>query len=199
MIVGVVLAVLQQITGINAIMYYAPEIFKRAGAGTNAALSQTVLVGIVNLAFTLVALWLIDKVGRKALLLVGAVLMTVSLLVVGYGFHAENVSGILILVFILLYVASFAVSFGPVVWVMISEIFPTRIRGRGTAIASFCLWAADFLVSQTFPQLLERIGTAATFWIFAVISLVAVIFTAAVVPETKGKSLEDIERYWESK
>ncbi|MDB4866523.1 MAG: sugar transporter [Cohnella sp.] len=197
LIVGVVLAVLQQITGINAIMYYAPEIFKQTGAGTNAALSQTVLVGIVNFAFTLIALWLIDKLGRRALLLVGAVMMTVSLLVVGYGFHAANVSGTLILVFILIYVASFAVSFGPVVWVMISEIFPTRVRGRATAIASLCLWAADYVVSQTFPMLLEWIGTSATFWLFAVISLIAVIFCAKVVPETKGKSLEQIERYWE--
>jgi MFS transporter, SP family, arabinose:H+ symporter len=197
LIVGVVLAVLQQITGINAIMYYAPEIFKQTGAGTNAALSQTVLVGIVNFAFTLIALWLIDKLGRRALLLVGAAMMTVSLLVVGYGFHAVNVSGSLILVFILIYVASFAVSFGPVVWVMISEIFPTRVRGRATAIASLCLWAADYVVSQTFPMLLEWIGTSATFWLFAVISLIAVIFCAKVVPETKGKSLEQIERYWE--
>jgi MFS transporter, SP family, arabinose:H+ symporter len=199
LIVGVVLAVLQQVTGINAIMYYAPEIFKQTGAGTNAALSQTVLVGIVNFAFTLVALWLIDKVGRKPLLIIGATMMMSSLFVVGYGFHSPHVSGKLILVFILIYVASFAVSFGPVVWVMISEIFPTRIRGRGTAIASFCLWAADYAVSQTFPMMLEWIGTAATFWLFAAIALIAVIFASTVVPETKGKSLEQIERYWENK
>jgi SP family arabinose:H+ symporter-like MFS transporter len=196
LIIGVCLAVLQQITGINAIMYYAPEIFKQTGAGTNAALSQTVLVGVVNFAFTLVALWLIDRVGRRLLLLVGAIAMTVSLFAVGYGFHAGNVPGYLILFFILLYVASFAVSFGPVVWVMISEIFPTRIRGRATAIASLSLWVADYLVSQTFPILLERIGTAATFWMFTAISLVAVIFCAKVVPETKGKSLEEIQKLW---
>jgi len=199
LIVGVVLAILQQITGINAIMYYAPEIFKQTGAGSNAALVQTVLVGIVNFAFTLAALWLIDRVGRRMLLLAGSLAMTVCLFVVGYGFHEGGVSGLLILFFILLYVASFAVSFGPVVWVMISEIFPTRIRGRATAVASFFLWAADYAVSQTFPMLIEGIGTAATFWLFAAISLAAVLFCAGVVPETKGKSLEQIERQWGGK
>jgi SP family arabinose:H+ symporter-like MFS transporter len=199
LIIGVGLAILQQITGINAIMYYAPEIFKRTGAGTNAALNQTVLVGIVNFAFTLVALWLIDKVGRKALLLIGSILMTICLFAVGYGFYAENMSSYLILFFILLYVAAFAVSLGPVVWVMISEIFPTRIRGRATAIASLSLWAADYVVSQTFPMLLEGFGAAATFWLFAAFSVIAVIFCAKVVPETKGMSLEQIERLWESR
>lgn len=196
LIVGVTLAVLQQITGINAIMYYAPEIFKQTGAGTDAALTQTVLVGLVNFAFTLIALWLIDKVGRKALLLVGSTLMTICLFAVGYGFHSPDVPGYLILFFILLYVASFAVSLGPVVWVMISEIFPTRIRGRATAFAALCLWLADYAVSQTFPMLLEGVGTAATFWLFAVISLVTVVFCAKAVPETKGRSLEEIERLW---
>jgi SP family arabinose:H+ symporter-like MFS transporter len=199
LVIGVVLAILQQITGINAIMYYAPEIFKQTGAGTNAALSQTVLVGIVNFAFTLIALWLIDKVGRKALLVVGSALMTLCLFMVGYGFHSPDTSGPLILFFILLYVAAFAISLGPVVWVMISEIFPTRIRGRATAIAALSLWVADYVVSQTFPLLLEGIGTAATFWMFAVISLITVIFCVKVVPETKGKSLEQIERLWESR
>ncbi|WJH35070.1 sugar porter family MFS transporter [Paenibacillus sp. CC-CFT747] len=196
LLVGVALAVLQQITGINAIMYYAPEIFKQTGAGTNAALTQTILVGLVNFAFTLVALWLIDKAGRKALLLVGSILMTVCLAVVGYGFHSPDMPGSWILFFILLYVAAFAVSLGPVVWVMISEIFPTRVRGRATAFAALCLWLADYLVSQTFPMLLDGIGTAATFWLFGAISLVGVFFCAKAVPETKGKSLEEIEQYW---
>ncbi|WNQ10328.1 sugar porter family MFS transporter [Paenibacillus aurantius] len=196
LLVGVALAVLQQITGINAIMYYAPEIFKQTGAGTNAALTQTILVGLVNFAFTLVALWLIDKAGRKALLLVGSTLMTVCLAVVGYGFHSPDMPGSWILFFILLYVAAFAVSLGPVVWVMISEIFPTRVRGRATAFAALCLWLADYLVSQTFPMLLDGIGTAATFWLFGAISLVGVFFCAKAVPETKGKSLEEIEQYW---
>ncbi|MFB0844647.1 sugar porter family MFS transporter [Paenibacillus oleatilyticus] len=199
LLVGVVLAVLQQVTGINAIMYYAPEIFKQAGAGTNASLVQTILVGLINFLFTILALWLIDKAGRKALLLVGSALMTVSLLVIGIAFHSGQTSGPLVLVFILVYVAAFAISLGPVVWVLLSEIFPNRIRGRATAIASMSLWAADYIVSQSFPPMLNTAGPAMTFWIFGVLSLVTFLFTWRVVPETKGKSLEEIEAVWSAK
>ncbi|GMX60791.1 arabinose-proton symporter AraE [Paenibacillus elgii] len=199
LLVGVVLAVLQQVTGINAIMYYAPEIFKEAGAGTNASLVQTILVGLINFLFTILALWLIDKAGRKALLLVGSALMTVSLLVIGIAFHSGQTSGPLVLVFILIYVAAFAISLGPVVWVLLSEIFPNRIRGRATAIASMSLWAADYIVSQSFPPMLNTAGPAMTFWIFGVLSLVTFLFTWRVVPETKGKSLEEIEAVWAAK
>ncbi|MEC0209265.1 sugar porter family MFS transporter [Paenibacillus ehimensis] len=199
LLVGVVLAVLQQVTGINAIMYYAPEIFKEAGAGTNASLVQTILVGLINFLFTILALWLIDKAGRKALLLVGSALMTVSLLVIGIAFHSGQTSGPLVLVSILVYVAAFAISLGPVVWVLLSEIFPNRIRGRATAIASMSLWAADYIVSQSFPPMLNTAGPAMTFWIFGVLSLVTFLFTWRVVPETKGKSLEEIEAVWSAK
>ncbi|MCM3268528.1 sugar porter family MFS transporter [Paenibacillus elgii] len=199
LLVGVVLAVLQQVTGINAIMYYAPEIFKEAGAGTNASLVQTILVGLINFLFTILALWLIDKAGRKALLLVGSALMTVSLLVIGIAFHSGQTSGPLVLVFILIYVAAFAISLGPVVWVLLSEIFPNRIRGRATAIASMSLWAADYIVSQSFPPMLNTAGPAMTFWIFGALSLVTFLFTWRVVPETKGKSLEEIEAVWSAK
>lgn len=199
LLVGVVLAVLQQVTGINAIMYYAPEIFKEAGAGTNASLVQTILVGLINFLFTILALWLIDKAGRKALLLVGSALMTVSLLVIGIAFHSGQTSGPLVLVFILVYVAAFAISLGPVVWVLLSEIFPNRIRGRATAIASMSLWAADYIVSQSFPPMLNTAGPAMTFWIFGALSLVTFLFTWRVVPETKGKSLEEIEAVWSAK
>lgn len=199
LLVGVVLAVLQQVTGINAIMYYAPEIFKEAGAGTNASLVQTILVGLINFLFTILALWLIDKAGRKALLLVGSALMTVSLLVIGIAFHSGQTSGPLVLIFILVYVAAFAISLGPVVWVLLSEIFPNRIRGRATAIASMSLWAADYIVSQSFPPMLNSAGPAVTFWIFGALSLVTFLFTWRVVPETKGKSLEEIEAVWSAK
>ncbi|MDO3677793.1 sugar porter family MFS transporter [Paenibacillus ehimensis] len=199
LLVGVVLAVLQQVTGINAIMYYAPEIFKEAGAGTNASLVQTILVGLINFLFTILALWLIDKAGRKALLLVGSALMTVSLLVIGIAFHSGQTLGPLVLVSILVYVAAFAISLGPVVWVLLSEIFPNRIRGRATAIASMSLWAADYIVSQSFPPMLNTAGPAMTFWIFGVLSLVTFLFTWRVVPETKGKSLEEIEAVWSAK
>jgi SP family arabinose:H+ symporter-like MFS transporter len=199
LLVGVGLAVLQQVTGINAVMYYAPEIFKATGAGTNSSLIQTILVGFINFVFTIVALWLIDKVGRKALLLVGTASMAVCLLVIGFAFHTGHAAGPLVLVFILLYVASFAISLGPVVWVIISEIFPNRIRGKATAIAAMMLWAADYLVSQTFPPLLSSAGPASTFWIYGSMALIALLFTWRVVPETKGKSLEEIESLWSSK
>ncbi|OXM88300.1 sugar porter family MFS transporter [Paenibacillus rigui] len=198
LIAGVVLAVLQQVTGINAVMYYAPEIFKATGAGTNASLVQTILVGLINFLFTILALWLIDKVGRKALLLAGSSLMALSLFVIGAAFHTGHTSGPIILIFILLYVASFAVSLGPVVWVILSEIFPNRIRGKATAIASMALWMADYIVSQSFPPMLNTAGPAMTFWIFGIMSLITFAFTWRVVPETKGRSLEEIESLWSS-
>lgn len=199
LIVGVGLAVLQQITGINAVMYYAPEIFKATGAGTNASLVQTILVGFINFLFTIVALWLIDKVGRKALLLVGSASMAICLLVIGIAFQTGNTAGPLVLIFILIYVASFAISLGPVVWVIMSEIFPNRIRGKATAIAAMTLWAADYVVSQSFPPLLSSAGPATTFWIYGSMSLLTFFFTWRFVPETKGKSLEEIESLWSSK
>ena len=198
LIVGVALAVLQQITGINAVMYYAPEIFKATGAGTNSALIQTIFVGLVNFLFTILAIWLIDKVGRKALLLVGTGSMMICLIVIGAAFQSGNTSGPWVLIFILLYVASFAISLGPVVWVIMSEIFPNRIRGKAIAIASMALWAADYVVSQSFPPMLSSIGPGITFWIFGAMSLITFIFTWRVVPETKGKSLEEIELLWTS-
>ncbi|WP_438351671.1 sugar porter family MFS transporter [Paenibacillus sp. FA6] len=196
LIVGVALAVLQQITGINAVMYYAPEIFKATGAGTNSALIQTIFVGLVNFLFTILAIWLIDKVGRKALLLVGTGSMMICLIVIGAAFQTGNTSGPWVLIFILLYVASFAISLGPVVWVIMSEIFPNRIRGKAIAIASMALWAADYVVSQSFPPMLSSIGPGITFWIFAAMSFITFIFTWRVVPETKGKTLEEIELLW---
>lgn len=199
LIVGVGLAVLQQVTGINAVMYYAPEIFKETGAGTDAALIQTILVGLINFLFTILAIWLIDRVGRKVLLLIGSSIMTISLAVIGLAFHSGNTSGPIVLIFILVYVAAFAISLGPVVWVLISEIFPNRIRAKATAIASMALWLGNYVVSQSFPPMLASAGPAITFWIFGVLSLVTFVFTWRIVPETKGKSLEDIESLWMSK
>ncbi|MED1205437.1 sugar porter family MFS transporter [Heyndrickxia acidicola] len=196
LLIGVVLAILQQVTGINAIMYYAPEIFKKVGVGTNASFTETIIVGLVNFVFTIVSLWLIDKAGRKTLLVIGAAVMTVSLAVVGFEFNAAHPNGTLILIFILLFVAAFAVSFGPIVWLVIAEIFPTSIRGRATAIASVALWLADYVVSQFFPVLLGKTGASMTFYIFAILGVVAFIFSLTVVRETKGKTLEEIETDW---
>jgi MFS transporter, SP family, arabinose:H+ symporter len=195
LMIGVVLAVLQQVTGINAIMYYAPEIFKQAGAAQNSSLVETVLVGIINLIFTVVSLWLVDKLGRKVLLLIGTSIMTISLAVIGFAFRTGS-AGSWVLLFILLYVAAFAISMGPIVWLVIAEIFPNRVRGVASSIASVALWMADFLVSQNFPVMLNTIGSALTFWIFGILSAFTFFFTLKIVPETKGKSLEEIETIW---
>lgn len=196
MFVGIGLAILQQVTGINAILYYAPEILKQTGAGTNAALIQTILVGLVNMVFTVLSIWLIDKVGRKALLLTGTSVMAICLGLIGLLFKTGHSSGYAVLVLILVYTAAFAISLGPVVWVMLSEIFPNRVRGLATSIASMFLWAADYAVSQSFPPLLSWAGPSATYWTFGVLAVVTVAFTILFVPETKGKTLEQMESLW---
>ncbi|NDO83985.1 arabinose-proton symporter [Citrobacter sp. NCU1] len=199
LIVGIIVAMLQQITGINAVMYYAPEIFRQTGAGASGSLTQTIMVGLVNLIFTALSLWLVDKLGRKVLLLAGSFFMTVSLAIIGFAFHTGRTDGPIVLICILVYVAAFAISLGAVVWVILSEIFPSRIRGLATAVATMALWGADFAVSQSFPPLLSSAGPAITFWIFAATSLFTLLFTWRVIPETKGKSLEEIEAMWEKK
>ena len=195
LIIGVVLAVLQQVTGINAILYYAPEVFKSAGATTNTAFLNTVGVGAINVAFTFVAIFTVDRLGRKALLMLGVTSMGVFLFLVGSAFQHGSF-GTWVLVCILGYVASFALSMGPVVWVVMSEIFPTRIRGRAMAIATVCLWCACYLVSQTFPMLVDSLGEAKTFYAYGVMCAVTLLFVWRVLPETKGKTLEEIEQGW---
>jgi sugar porter (SP) family MFS transporter len=193
--IGVGLAILQQITGINVVLYYAPSIFANAGVATQQAINDTVIVGTVNLAFTLVAIWVVDQVGRKPLLLIASAGMGVSLALLGWAFATQRFAGPLVLVFVLMYVASFAVAMGPVVWVVMAEIFPTRIRGRAMSIATVCLWLSCFAVTQLFPIMLERLE-GKVFFIYAIICAAAFVFVAAVLPETKGRSLEEIERQW---
>ncbi|NLX14666.1 MAG: sugar porter family MFS transporter [Phycisphaerales bacterium] len=195
LLVGIGLAILQQITGINIVLYFAPEIFKKTGGLSAQAISDTVFVGIVNLIFTVVAVWVVDKIGRKPLLMIASTGMGISLFLLGRAFIQEQFGGVWILLFVLLYVASFAVAMGPVVWVVMSEIFPTKIRGRAMSLATVCLWIACFLVSRYFLLLLERLGGYA-FFIYAGMCLVSFIFVGLVVPETKGQSLEEIERSW---
>lgn len=201
MIIGIILAVLQQITGINVFMYYAPEIFKELGSGTDVALLQTVVIGIFNVTFTLLAIRTVDRLGRKPLLIIGSAGMGISL--VGLGIAAAMGStAAWVLVFVLGYIACFAMSLGPVVWVVVAEIFPTKIRGRAMAVATLLLWAANYCVSQTFPIINENEVLVATFhhgfpfWLYAVFCVVMLVFVHRVVPETKGKTLEEIERFW---
>jgi SP family xylose:H+ symportor-like MFS transporter len=199
--VGIVLSVLQQFCGINAILYYAPEIFKNLGSSANASLLETSVLGVVNLIFTLLAIKWVDKMGRKPLLLIGSVGMTIGLLGVGICvFYA--VASYLILPFLLLFMASFSVSWGPVVWVLLSEIFPSKIRSLALAISVFIQWIANFLVTQFFPVLVANesldayFNGAFPFYLFAIICLFSVFFVWKRIPETKNKSLEQIESLW---
>lgn len=193
--VGIVLAIFSQVQGINAIMYYAPEIFKAVGTGTESAFQQTVIIGVINVLFTFVAINFVDKMGRKTLLLFGGAGMGLSLLMVGLAFQ-NGWTGYGLLTFILLYIACFAASYGPVTWVVISEIFPIKLRGVAMSVATFALWIAVYLVTQMFPILLEEAGPATTFWIFCGMSLLGFFFVWSQVPETKEKTLEEIEREW---
>jgi SP family xylose:H+ symportor-like MFS transporter len=201
LVIGIVLAVLQQVTGINVFLYFGTEIFKKMGSDTNAALLQTVVVGTVNLTFTIIAIWMVDRLGRKPLMIIGSAGMGLSLLGMGLMAYVQK-TDLWVLLFILGYIACFALSVGPVTWVILSEIFPTRIRGRAMAIATVCLWVANYLVSQTFPMmdennwLLEKFHHAFPFWLYGIFCVVLVAFVWRFVPETKGKTLEEIERHW---
>ena len=201
LVIGVILAVLQQITGINVIMYYGPKIFKTMGFKLDAALLWQALVGAIMLSFTLIAIWTVDKLGRKILMIVGTFGMGVALLSLGLAFFFQN-TGSWAILFIFGYIACFSLSIGPVVWVVLSEIFPTRIRGRAMGIATLCLWFANYVISQTFPMmndnawLINKFHHAFPFWIYSAMCAVMLLFVWRFVPETKGKTLEEIEHFW---
>jgi SP family arabinose:H+ symporter-like MFS transporter len=196
LIIGVVLALFSQITGINAIIYYAPEIFKGIGFAAESALLQTVLIGAINTLFTFVALWLIDRAGRKTLLQWGVAGMVVCLLAVGVCFHFNLTNGPWLILFILAYIACFASSLGPIPWVLISEIFPTRTRGIAMSFCTVVLWVGVLAITQFTPVLLQRIGGAYTFWIFMLNAIFLLWFVWKRVPETKQRTLEEIEKSW---
>jgi sugar porter (SP) family MFS transporter len=200
LIIGIGLAVFQQFTGINTVIYYAPTIFQFAGLQSNAAaILATAGVGIVNVLFTVVALWLLDRVGRRPLLLYGLVGMVVSLGTLGFAFMSPNLARALAwisLACVMLYVASFAISLGPIFWLMIAEIYPLKIRGRAMSIATVMNWGSNLLVALTFLSLLRSFGRPATFWLYALTGVLAWIFVYQLVPETKGKTLEEIEAQW---
>jgi SP family xylose:H+ symportor-like MFS transporter len=199
-IIGIFLSVFQQFVGINVVLYYAPEIFRNMGSGTDVSLLQTIIVGAVNLSFTVLAIFTVDKFGRKPLQIIGALGMAISMLALGFSFYFDRV-GMGALIFMLTYTASFAMSWGPVTWVLLSEIFPNKIRGA-MSIAVAAQWVANLIISWTFPimndntWLTDKFNHGFTYWIYGIMSILAALFVWKLVPETKGKSLEEIEHIW---
>jgi len=200
MIVGVGLAIAQQITGINTVIYYAPTIFRAAGmSSASVAILASVGVGIVNVLLTLVAMQLIDRVGRRPLLLISLAGMALSLFVLGLAFSLPQLSGSLgwiAVASLMVYVGSFAVGLGPVFWLILSEIYPLRIRGRAMSIGTAANWITNLIVALSFLTLTQVLGKPATFWLYGAVSVGAWLFAFFLVPETKGKSLEEIEAQW---
>lgn len=196
LVVGIGLAVLQQLVGINTIIYYAPTIINSTGVGVSASILATVGVGVVNVLFTFVAIWLIDKIGRKKLLLYGLTGMTIATFMLGLGFALPGLSGAVAWITLgsmFLYIASFAASFGPILWVMLPELFPLKIRGSAVGVSSLSNWAANFAVALSFPILVAAFSQTPVFWGLGVMCIVSMIFVYFVVPETMGRSLEEIE------
>lgn len=195
MIIGFLLAVFVQISGINTVIDYAPKILLAAGVEINNALLQTSLVGFINFIFTFVAILFIDKLGRRSLYLIGTMGMVVTLVMLAISFYLK-MEGIFTLICILLFIAFFASCIGPVFWTLLSEIFPNKIRGKALAFASFTQWIFNFLVVLLFPHFLASMGGAKTFLFLAEMAFLQWLFTYLYVPETKGKSLEEIELMW---
>jgi SP family xylose:H+ symportor-like MFS transporter len=199
--IGIMLSVFQQFVGINVVLYYATDIFKGMGLTTNVSLFQTIIVGAVNLIFTVVAILTVDKFGRKPLQIIGALVMAVSMISLGTDFWLGG-SGMVALICMLAYTAGFAVSWGPVTWVLLSEIFPNQIRGKAMAVAVAAQWIANYLVSWTFPildknpYLVDHFKHGFAYWIYGVMSILAALFMWKLVPETKGRSLEQMQKLW---
>jgi SP family xylose:H+ symportor-like MFS transporter len=198
--IGIALSVFQQFVGINVVLYYAGNIFRNMGASTNSSLMQTIIVGIINLTFTVVAIFTVDRFGRKPLMLIGAIVMACSMFALGFTFYFNNV-GIIALFFMLTYTAGFAMSWGPVTWVLLSEIFPNSIRGA-MSIAVAAQWIANLIISWTFPimndntMLTNQFHHGFSYWIYGIMGVFAALFVWKLVPETKGKTLEEIEKLW---
>ena len=195
LLLGIMLAGLQQVSGITPIFSFLPEIFRTAGTATSDAFFQSVLVSLINLLFTLFALWLIDRAGRKTLILAGTGLQFVSLALVGWFYHVHG-SDLAILIFVMSFVAGHAFGNGVACWVIISEIYPTKIRGRGMSIATTALWLVGYLGNQLFPIMQKHLGSDGSFWVFSSGALLTLFLVGWLIPETKGRSLEEITRLW---
>ncbi|WP_117168586.1 sugar porter family MFS transporter [Paraliobacillus sediminis] len=198
--VGIFLALFNQVIGMNAVTYYGPDIFRSVGFENNTEFLATSIIGSVQLVFTIVAILLIDKLGRKKLMAIGSSLMAVFMVLIGsvFYFTPEN-SGPLLVIFIAGFTAAFCVSMGPIPWVMIPEIFPNHLRGKAVGIATMFLWGANWAIGQFTPMLINGMGGAFTFWMFAAINVVCFTFVMTIVPETKNKSLEEIALIWKPK
>ena len=192
LIIGIVLAVFQQWSGINVIFNYAEEVFKAAGYDVSDILFNIVITGSVNLIFTFIAIYTVDKLGRKSLMMIGAGGLAGVYALMGAAYFF-NISGVVLLLLVVLAIATFAMSLGPVTWVVLSEIFPNRIRGAAMAVSTFSLWLACFVLTYTFPFLNEMLGASGTFWLYGIICVAGLVFIYYKLPETKGKSLEEIE------
>ena len=194
-VIGILFASIAQLTGINIIFYYAPLIFEKTHVGSS-VLFQTILTGVVNLIFTLVAFTMIDKIGRKKLLLSGSAIMGFCMLLIGYLFHINKLNNYFVLISIFVYIAAFACTWGAVLWVYVAEIFPNRIRGHATSFAIFGNWVMNAIISFTFPMLLSGLGGSTTFFIYGIINLSMILFVNKYIFETKGIPLEEIERVY---
>ncbi len=198
-VIGILLSIFQQFVGINVVLYYAPEIFRSMGNGTDTALLQTIIVGVINLTFTVVAIFTVDRFGRKPLMIIGSIGMAVSMFTIG-GFFYSGAMGFGALVAMLSYTAAFAMSWGPVCWVLLSEIFPNSVRGGAMAIAVAAQWMANYLVSWTFPMMDRSSALQSLFhggfsyWIYGIMGLLSALFIIRYVPETKGRPLEQMEQ-----
>lgn len=198
--IGILLSVFQQFVGINVVLYYASNIFRNMGSSTDSSLLQTIIVGVVNLLFTVVAILTVDRFGRKPLMIIGSIGMGISMFALGFAFYFNQL-GIAALIFMLTYTAAFAMSWGPVCWVLLAEIFPNSIRGA-LSIAVAAQWIANWVVSLTFPimndnqWLTAKFNHGFSYWIYGVMGILSAIFVWKLVPETKGKTLEQIEQLW---
>lgn len=194
--VGMLLAIIQQITGINTLIYYAPKVFQMAGFDTSSAIFVTSIVGLTNVIFTIIALPLVDRLGRRTLLYIGLGGMIISLMCLGLTFQQTQLNEfmrMLTLFSMMLYIACFAISLGPVVFVLLSEIFPLRMRGLGMSIAMGANWLSNMIVALTFLTLIGKLGPSKTFYGYALVSILSMFFIYFFIPETKGKSLEQLE------